>query len=78
MSTPYSPPGEPYSLGDTTHPPGHASGKRKGAPREAWYIVGRYSWPWIFYVNLPIDVVGTFMRREGSARKAEHLELSVE
>jgi DHA2 family multidrug resistance protein len=24
-------------------------------------IVDHYSWPWIFYINLPIGVVGTFM-----------------
>ncbi len=30
-------------------------------PTLGGYIVDHYSWPWIFYINLPIGVVGTFM-----------------
>jgi DHA2 family multidrug resistance protein len=30
-------------------------------PTLGGYIVDTYSWPWIFYINLPIGVVGTFM-----------------
>jgi DHA2 family multidrug resistance protein len=30
-------------------------------PTLGGYIVDHYSWPWIFYINLPIGVVGTLM-----------------
>ena len=30
-------------------------------PTLGGYIVDHYSWPWIFYINLPIGIVGTFM-----------------
>jgi DHA2 family multidrug resistance protein len=30
-------------------------------PTLGGYIVDHYSWPWIFYINLPIGLVGTFM-----------------
>src|ERR1700733_8244229 len=30
-------------------------------PTLGGYIVDHYSWPWIFYINLPIGVIGTFM-----------------
>src|SRR6478672_7828759 len=30
-------------------------------PTLGGYITDNYSWPWIFYINLPIGVVGTFM-----------------
>jgi MFS transporter, DHA2 family, multidrug resistance protein len=30
-------------------------------PTLGGYIVDHYSWPWIFYINLPIGVVGVFM-----------------
>jgi DHA2 family multidrug resistance protein len=30
-------------------------------PTLGGYIVDHYSWPWIFYINLPIGVVGTMM-----------------
>ncbi len=30
-------------------------------PTLGGYIVDNYSWPWIFYINLPIGVVGTIM-----------------
>jgi DHA2 family multidrug resistance protein len=30
-------------------------------PTLGGYIVDHYSWPWIFYINLPIGVVGTIM-----------------
>ena len=30
-------------------------------PTLGGYIVDNYSWPWIFYINLPIGVVGTVM-----------------
>jgi DHA2 family multidrug resistance protein len=30
-------------------------------PTLGGYIVDQYSWPWIFYINLPIGLVGTFM-----------------
>jgi DHA2 family multidrug resistance protein len=30
-------------------------------PTLGGYIVDNYSWPWIFYINVPIGVVGTFM-----------------
>jgi DHA2 family multidrug resistance protein len=30
-------------------------------PTLGGWIVDNYSWPWIFYINLPIGVVGTFM-----------------
>jgi DHA2 family multidrug resistance protein len=30
-------------------------------PSLGGYIVDHFSWPWIFYINLPIGVVGTFM-----------------
>ena len=30
-------------------------------PTLGGYITDNYSWPWIFYINVPIGVVGTFM-----------------
>ena len=30
-------------------------------PTLGGWIVDNYSWPWIFYINLPIGVVGIFM-----------------
>ncbi len=30
-------------------------------PTLGGYIVDNYSWPWIFYINLPVGVVGTVM-----------------
>jgi DHA2 family multidrug resistance protein len=30
-------------------------------PSLGGYIVDNYSWPWIFYINLPVGVVGTLM-----------------
>jgi DHA2 family multidrug resistance protein len=30
-------------------------------PSLGGYIVDHYSWPWIFYINLPVGVVGTIM-----------------
>jgi DHA2 family multidrug resistance protein len=30
-------------------------------PTLGGYIVDHYSWPWIFYINLPIGIVGTIM-----------------
>jgi DHA2 family multidrug resistance protein len=30
-------------------------------PTLGGYIVDQYSWPWIFYINLPIGIVGTLM-----------------
>jgi DHA2 family multidrug resistance protein len=30
-------------------------------PTLGGYIVDNYSWPWIFYINLPVGVVGTLM-----------------
>lgn len=30
-------------------------------PTLGGYIVDNYSWPWIFYINVPIGVIGTFM-----------------
>jgi DHA2 family multidrug resistance protein len=30
-------------------------------PTLGGYIVDNYSWPWIFYINLPIGVIGTLM-----------------
>ncbi len=30
-------------------------------PTLGGYIVDHYSWPWIFYINLPVGVVGTIM-----------------
>jgi DHA2 family multidrug resistance protein len=30
-------------------------------PTLGGYIVDHYSWPWIFYINLPIGIIGTFM-----------------
>lgn len=30
-------------------------------PTLGGYIVDHYSWPWIFYINLPVGVIGTLM-----------------
>src|SRR2546421_6156775 len=30
-------------------------------PSLGGYIVDHHSWPWIFYINLPIGIVGTFL-----------------
>jgi MFS transporter, DHA2 family, multidrug resistance protein len=30
-------------------------------PTLGGYLVDNYSWPWIFYINLPVGVIGTFM-----------------
>src|SRR6476469_4197310 len=30
-------------------------------PTLGGYIVDNYSWPWIFYINIPVGILGLFM-----------------
>lgn len=46
-------------------------------PTLGGYIVDHYSWPWIFYINLPIGVLGllmvaTFVHEDEEIRQANH------
>jgi len=47
-------------------------------PTLGGWIVDNYSWPWIFYVNLPIGVLATLLTlsfiREGARRKVESID----
>jgi DHA2 family multidrug resistance protein len=59
-------------------------------PTLGGYIVDNYSWQWIFYINVPIGVVGTFMtwryvieppdvlraNRERAAQQRKHLDIA--
>ena len=59
-------------------------------PTLGGYIVDNYSWQWIFYINVPIGVVGTFMtwryvieppdvlraNRERAASQRKHLDIA--
>jgi DHA2 family multidrug resistance protein len=42
-------------------------------PTLGGYIVDNYSWPWIFYINLPIGVVGTLMTMRNVSEPADVL-----
>jgi DHA2 family multidrug resistance protein len=42
-------------------------------PTLGGYIVDNYSWPWIFYINLPIGVVGTLMTMRNVIEPADVL-----
>jgi DHA2 family multidrug resistance protein len=59
-------------------------------PTLGGYIVDNYSWQWIFYINVPVGVVGTFMtwryvhepadvlsaNRERAASQRKHLDIA--